>query len=102
MPLISLFAMHALTDPLLDWWDIVAGAIIGTMMALSAYRMVYASIWNHRFNHIPLYPQTPEAPFTEASATRTPVWTRKAGWGLGERVPHSRRPRFAANASNAV
>jgi diacylglycerol diphosphate phosphatase / phosphatidate phosphatase len=30
------------------WYDVVAGGIIGTVMAASAYRMVYASIWDFR------------------------------------------------------
>ncbi|KAL7624419.1 hypothetical protein AAE478_005983 [Parahypoxylon ruwenzoriense] len=37
-----------------NWYDILAGAIIGTVFAFSAYRMVYASIWDWRINHIPL------------------------------------------------
>ncbi|CAE6505757.1 unnamed protein product [Rhizoctonia solani] len=36
------------------WYDVVAGAIIGTIGAFSAFRMSYASIWDYRFNHIPL------------------------------------------------
>ncbi|KAI2473340.1 acid phosphatase/Vanadium-dependent haloperoxidase [Annulohypoxylon bovei var. microspora] len=37
-----------------NWYDILAGAIIGTVFAFSAYRMTYASIWDWRINHIPL------------------------------------------------
>ncbi|OTB05357.1 hypothetical protein M426DRAFT_29770, partial [Hypoxylon sp. CI-4A] len=37
-----------------NWYDILAGAIIGIMFAFSAYRMTYASIWDWRVNHIPL------------------------------------------------
>jgi len=36
------------------WYDILAGAIIGTMFAFGSYRFQYASIWDYRFNHIPL------------------------------------------------
>jgi membrane-associated phospholipid phosphatase len=36
------------------WYDILAGAIIGTMFAFGSYRFQYASIWDFRFNHIPL------------------------------------------------
>jgi len=32
----------------------LSGAVFVTIMALSAYRMVYASIWDWRINHIPL------------------------------------------------
>ncbi|KAM7183382.1 Phosphatidic acid phosphatase type 2/haloperoxidase [Rhypophila sp. PSN 637] len=41
-------------DEFHNWYDVFAGAVIGTVMALSAYRMVYASIWDWRINHIPL------------------------------------------------
>lgn len=37
-----------------NWYDVLAGGILGTLMAFSAYRTVYASIWDWRFNHIPL------------------------------------------------
>ncbi|KPV75772.1 uncharacterized protein RHOBADRAFT_48303 [Rhodotorula graminis WP1] len=40
------------------WYDVVAGSCIGTASALAAYRMSYASIWDFRFNHLPL----PRAP----------------------------------------
>ncbi|CAF1002618.1 unnamed protein product [Didymodactylos carnosus] len=36
------------------WYDILVGGIIGSMMATGAYRFQYASIWDYRFNHIPL------------------------------------------------
>jgi membrane-associated phospholipid phosphatase len=36
------------------WYDILAGAIIGTIFAFGAYRFQYASVWDYRFNHIPL------------------------------------------------
>lgn len=32
-------------DEFHNWYDVVAGAIIGTVMAFSAYRMTYASVW---------------------------------------------------------
>lgn len=31
-----------------NWYDIFAGAVIGSVMALSAYRMTYASVWDFR------------------------------------------------------
>lgn len=42
-----------------NWYDILAGAVIGTMFAFSAYRMTYASVWDFRFNHIPLLRHAP-------------------------------------------
>lgn len=31
-----------------NWYDIIAGATIGSVFALSSYRMVYASVWDFR------------------------------------------------------
>ena len=72
-------------DEFHNWYDCFAGAVIGTVMAFSAYRMVYASVWDFRFNHIPL---TRNAPFTYGPGAfggfETALWTRKAGWGYDE------------------
>jgi diacylglycerol diphosphate phosphatase / phosphatidate phosphatase len=71
-------------DEFHNWYDILAGAVIGTMFAFSSYRMVYASVWDFRFNHIPLHRTTG---FTyadgqaEFNGFRDSLWTRKAGWG---------------------
>jgi diacylglycerol diphosphate phosphatase / phosphatidate phosphatase len=71
-----------------NWYDVFAGAVIGTVMALSSYRMVYASIWDFRFNHIPLVRDMPfmynagSAAFMEFHDA---MWTRKAGWGSSDR-----------------
>ncbi|KAF2103726.1 acid phosphatase/Vanadium-dependent haloperoxidase [Rhizodiscina lignyota] len=68
-----------------NWYDVLAGGIIGTIMAFSAYRMVYASVWDFRFNHIPL---TRHAPFTYGAGPSAwdgfhdATFTRKAGWGV--------------------
>ncbi|KAF2712309.1 PAP2-domain-containing protein [Pleomassaria siparia CBS 279.74] len=67
-----------------NWYDILAGACIGTVMAFSGYRMVYASIWDFRFNHIPLLRHSP---FIYGSGPSTfdgfhsATFTRKANWG---------------------
>lgn len=63
-----------------NWYDVLAGAIIGTIMAFSAYRMVYASIWDWRFNHIPLNRGAPCSYSNEVELANA-LWTRKAGWG---------------------
>ena len=76
-------------DEFHNWYDILAGAIIGTVFAFSAYRMMYASIWDFRFNHIPL---TRNQPFTYGaggsfggfSGFHDVVFTRRAGWGTKE------------------
>lgn len=74
-------------DEFHNWYDVFAGAVIGTTMSFSAYRMVYASVWDFRFNHIPLLR---DIPFTYGQglgafeAFRDALWTRQAGWGIHE------------------
>ncbi|TRM69778.1 phosphatidic acid phosphatase type 2/haloperoxidase [Schizophyllum amplum] len=36
------------------WYDVFGGAVIGICSAFTGYRANYASIWDYRFNHIPL------------------------------------------------
>ena len=70
-----------------NWYDVLAGAVIGTIFAMSSYRMVYASIWDFRFNHIPLTRHTPfsyGAGAAGAGGFETTVFTRQAGWGYEE------------------
>lgn len=63
----------------MDRYDILAGAIIGTVMAFSAYRMTYAAIWDWRINHIPL---NRGVPFDFANPELThATFTRQVGWG---------------------
>ncbi|RKF77397.1 PA-phosphatase related-family protein [Golovinomyces cichoracearum] len=50
----TLIAASLTIDEFHNWYDCVAGAIIGSIMAFSAYRMVYTSVWDYRTNHIPL------------------------------------------------
>jgi len=74
-------------DEFHNWYDCAAGAAIGTIMAVSSYRMVYASVWDFRFNHIPLTRHTPfsyGAGQAGAGGFETAVFTRKAGWGYEE------------------
>lgn len=76
----TLIAGALTIDEYHNWYDCLAGAIIGTVMAFSSYRMVYASIWDWRINHIPL---NRAAPFTVESAELShAVFTHKAGWGM--------------------
>jgi diacylglycerol diphosphate phosphatase/phosphatidate phosphatase len=72
-------------DEFHNWYDVVAGGIIGITFAFSSYRMMYASVWDFRFNHIPLARQVP---FTYGAGGagafhgfHDTVFTRKAGWG---------------------
>jgi len=76
----TLIAGALTIDEYHNWYDCLAGAIIGTVMAFSAYRMVYASIWDWRTNHIPL---NRAVPFTGAGAElEDAVFTRQVGWGM--------------------
>ncbi|GAB7361793.1 hypothetical protein MBLNU230_g1836t2 [Neophaeotheca triangularis] len=88
MPILgAVLIAGALTiDEYHNWYDLVAGATIGTIFAFSSYRMVYASVWDFRFNHIPLvrdlpFTFTPGGPF---DSFHDSVFTRKASWGAGD------------------
>jgi hypothetical protein len=37
-----------------NWYDILAGALIGTATAFASYRVMYASVFDWRYDHIPL------------------------------------------------
>ncbi|KAG5994101.1 hypothetical protein E4U43_003318 [Claviceps pusilla] len=70
-----------------NWYDVVAGAIIGTVMAFSAYRMTYAAVFDWRFNHIPL---NRASAFVYGGGGGghgiDAVATRKASWGSSQVV----------------
>ena len=71
-------------DEFHNWYDVLAGAVIGTVMAFSGYRMVYASVWDFRFNHIPLnrhFAFTYGGGGPGAGLHSYSMWTRQAGWG---------------------
>ncbi|KAI6780790.1 uncharacterized protein J7T54_001098 [Emericellopsis cladophorae] len=82
-------------DEFHNWYDVLAGAIIGTIFAFSSYRMVYAAVWDFRFNHIPLNRRAPFMYTVEGAELANAVFTRHAGWGatglgggLGHGVGH--------------
>lgn len=75
-------------DEFHNWYDIIAGAIIGTVMAFSAYRMTYASIWDWRYNHIPLNRGVPFNYGGSGVELGDALWTRKVGWGSGSGLHH--------------
>ncbi|KAE9369398.1 putative lipid phosphate phosphatase 1 [Stipitochalara longipes BDJ] len=75
----TLIAGALTIDEYHNWYDCLAGAVIGTIMAFSGYRMVYASIWDWRINHILLNRAVP-FPGTGAELENA-VFTRQAGWG---------------------
>lgn len=68
-------------DEFHNWYDILAGATIGTVMALSAYRMTFASIWDWRWNHVPLS-RVDGFPYQAGGGYGLRgTFTRRAGWG---------------------
>lgn len=71
-----------------NWYDILAGAVIGTIMAVIAYRAVWASVLDFRFNHVPLMRHMPYNYSIEHLGH--PVFgvntvTKKADWGTAEK-----------------
>ena len=68
-------------DEFHNWYDVFAGAVIGTMMAFSAYRMTYAAIWDWRVNHIPLNRGSPFSGEAMDGELGDAVFTRRVGWG---------------------
>ncbi|KAI5357691.1 Putative phosphatidic acid phosphatase type 2/haloperoxidase [Septoria linicola] len=73
-------------DEFHNWYDVFAGAVIGTVFAFSSYRMVYASVWDFRFNHIPLsrhMPFTYSAQMGAFGGFQDAMFTRQVGWGQG-------------------
>lgn len=71
-------------DEFHHWYDVLGGAAIGTIFAFGAYRMVYAAIWDWRYNHIPLPRGHHGVNFGEGvgyGGFEDAVFTRKAGWG---------------------
>jgi len=94
-------------DEFHNWYDVLAGGIIGTCTALVAYRMTFASVWDFRFNHIrlprttslflrksthlnssaastvsPIFRYSPGGQIGELSSSELP-FSREGGWGWG-------------------
>jgi len=47
-------SLTRLVDYTHNWYDILAGAVIGIFFAFACYRSYYRSIFDSRYNHIPL------------------------------------------------
>ncbi|KAK0392046.1 hypothetical protein NLU13_1544 [Sarocladium strictum] len=67
-----------------NWYDIVAGSMIGILTSLAAYRASYAAIWDWRYNHLAL--QRREAFLYSAGSEDEDGYkghtvTRSVGWG---------------------
>lgn len=108
VPLLGAVLMAgALTiDQAHNWYDILAGSTIGTVMAFASYRICYAAIWDWRYNHIPL---TRHRMFDYAAGLaprylERAVFIQKAGWGRGSRRSSRSRTQKAAarRGSNSV
>ncbi|KAJ3509132.1 hypothetical protein NM208_g15710 [Fusarium decemcellulare] len=56
VPLLAavLIAGSLTIDAAHNWYDIIGGGVIGTVMAFASYRSTYAAVWDWRFNHLPL------------------------------------------------
>ncbi|KNC98086.1 uncharacterized protein SPPG_06497 [Spizellomyces punctatus DAOM BR117] len=84
----TLIAGSLTIDKYHHWYDVIGGAIIGSMIATGAYRFQYASLFDYRFNHVPLPRRTASGfKYSIAQPPDTMVVlpaTRKAGWGTGE------------------
>ncbi|KAI0123199.1 phosphatidic acid phosphatase type 2/haloperoxidase [Xylariales sp. AK1849] len=90
-------------DEFHNWYDVFAGAVIGTIMAFSAYRMTYAAIWDWRINHIPLNRGAPFAYGGGNVELEDAVWTRKVGWGSGSGLgQHGYGEKHATNSDYAT
>ena len=50
----TLLAASKCVDEWHNWYDVVAGAIIGIFFAWLAYRSMFAATWDPRINHVPL------------------------------------------------
>lgn len=50
----ALMCLTLTIDMAHHWYDILAGATIGSVSAVASYRANYAAIWDWRYNHIPL------------------------------------------------
>ncbi|KAB5532517.1 phosphatidic acid phosphatase type 2/haloperoxidase [Coniochaeta sp. 2T2.1] len=70
-----------------NWYDILVGAVIGTMMAFASYRVMYASVFDWRYNHIPLKRTKTfdYKPKIEKEYMEREVFVKKLGWGRRRR-----------------
>lgn len=69
-----------------NWYDIVGGSTIGTVMAVASYRSTYAAILDWRFNHLPLQEKESfKYDAEEGSDIPAQTFTRSARWGESRR-----------------
>ncbi|KDQ33706.1 hypothetical protein PLEOSDRAFT_1052550 [Pleurotus ostreatus PC15] len=72
-------------DEFHNWYDVVAGGIIGSITAYVAFRQTFAAVFDFRFNHL-LLPRSSSifhhTPFI-ASGSSSPFFTYRDGAGMG-------------------
>jgi membrane-associated phospholipid phosphatase len=88
----TMIACSLTIDAAHNWYDIVAGAIIGITMAVASYRATYAAVLDWRFNHVPLREDKPFSYGVEmeggpVSSAMEYTFTRSAGWGASRDLP---------------
>ncbi|KAL7747324.1 hypothetical protein RI367_007378 [Sorochytrium milnesiophthora] len=77
----TLIAGTLTIDEFHNWYDVVAGGIIGTLHAVAAYRFGYASLWDWRINHIPLSRNAEwETTISPPAAAEMAYATRQGPW----------------------
>ncbi|KAI5458536.1 hypothetical protein BGZ63DRAFT_513682 [Mariannaea sp. PMI_226] len=64
-----------------NWYDIVAGAVIGLVSSYAGYRTCYAAVWDWRFNHLPLRQKEAFTYKDEEDCDASRTLSRSAGWG---------------------
>lgn len=86
-PLLAAFLMAAIltVDQTHHWYDILAGAAIGSVSALSSYRACYAAIWDWRFNHVPLARHQAFSYDADRPGYTQPAARKGASGGIGGR-----------------
>ncbi|KAK4119840.1 acid phosphatase/Vanadium-dependent haloperoxidase [Parathielavia appendiculata] len=107
----TLMAACLTVDQAHNWYDILAGVVIGTVVAFMSYRLCYAAVWDWRYNHIPLR-RDRVFDYTAAAALPAEVlekalWVRKLGWGRKRRAGRrgmmgKAKARGSSNASSAT
>ncbi|KAL2128912.1 hypothetical protein VTI74DRAFT_8490 [Chaetomium olivicolor] len=87
----TLMAACLTIDQAHNWYDIVAGSLIGIGTAFMSYRLCYAAVWDWRYNHIPLrrnkvFDYAANAAMVTPEVLAKPLWVRKLGWGRRRRI----------------
>ncbi|VBB81709.1 Putative protein of unknown function [Podospora comata] len=81
----TLLASCLTVDQAHHWYDILAGSIIGIGTSIACYRLVYAAVWDWRWNHVPLKRAAPFGYEMEGDRLlptyHKATWTKKLGWG---------------------